>query len=166
MATSSRHLATRDGSDAELTSFFQPIPHDSTLPSSNASGPVNWASHDRLRSGTVVIDRPVAALVFGAGAESARPDASSRVTATGAAIGSVVSFDDESVICEVSSGAGPMRVALPRCHFPEDVRFGLPIEISVETVQGIRRPVVRLRATEKRENDALTRELADLIDGE
>ena len=82
---------------------------------------------------------------------------------SGAAIGTVIAVDDDSVICEVQSANGAMRVALPRCHFPERARFGLPISIAVESVNGIRRPVIRERVIETR-NDALTSEVDRLLE--
>lgn len=102
--------------------------------------------------------------VFQDGSASIVPAATPQRQNQGAAIGSVVSVGEDSVVCELESDAGPVRVAFPRSHFPETARFGLPISISFQSIGGIRRPVIEERdATPK--DDELTREIDELIAG-
>lgn len=54
--------------------------------------------------------------------------------------------EDVSVLCEVELQAGRVHIKLPRCLFPEDIHFGMPITIRFdEEPSGIRKPSVSLR---------------------
>ena len=81
----------------------------------------------------------------------------------GGAEASILAIDDGSVMCEVFSSGGAMRVSLPRSYFPEKLVFGMPMSIGVVEVEGVRQPVVRLRQ-QRNSNDELDSELSDLID--
>jgi hypothetical protein len=74
----------------------------------------------------------------------------------------VLSIDSASVLCEVSSLQGPMRVSLPREHFPETVHFGMPVAIAVRESAGVRVPVVTERQIGPRNGD-LEAELTALV---
>jgi hypothetical protein len=74
----------------------------------------------------------------------------------------VLSIDSASVLCEVISLQGPLRVSLPREHFPETVHFGMPVAIAVRESAGIRVPVVMERQIGPRDGD-LEAELTALV---
>jgi hypothetical protein len=76
---------------------------------------------------------------------------------------SVLSFDESTVTCAVQASVGELRIHLPRAHFAGALAFGMPISIGVEEVEGVRRPIIRMRNVNERE-DGESVALQKLID--
>jgi hypothetical protein len=70
----------------------------------------------------------------------------------GAAIGNVISVDEDSVLCELHADGRLIEVGLPRVLFPENIRWGTPISIRMQIVNGFRTPVVEIRETQGTED--------------
>lgn len=59
--------------------------------------------------------------------------------------GAVLQVEDESVLCELYGETALVQISLPRSLLPEDVRYGMPISLSIDETSGVRRPVIRKR---------------------
>ncbi len=59
--------------------------------------------------------------------------------------GTVIGVSDESVICEIYFEKHTEEVNLPRSFFPEDVQYGMGINLMMDETSGIRKPVIKTR---------------------
>ena len=94
-------------------------------------------------------------------AQVARPAAREAVARS--VDGVIGKYDDVSVTCELRLATGTVAVQLPRSLFPEELRYGLPISLSLDEVGGIRRPVVAVRRVAPEAVADLAREFDDVL---
>jgi hypothetical protein len=60
-------------------------------------------------------------------------------------IGTISSYDDASVKCDIALGDKVVTIQLPRAIFPDVISYGLPISLEMIEDSGIRRPLVSVR---------------------
>lgn len=63
--------------------------------------------------------------------------------------GTIVAIEEGSVLCELELAEGPQRIRLARGLFPEGIEYAAPIQLRMEEIDGIRRPIVELRDVQR-----------------
>ena len=64
--------------------------------------------------------------------------------------GVVGKYDDVSVTCVLHLGGREVSIQLPPPLFPDEIRYGLPINVELAEVGGIRKPVISVRQIDAR----------------
>lgn len=59
--------------------------------------------------------------------------------------GSIVEVKDASVTCEIYLADENIEISLPRAFFPDNIRYGMAINLRIDESSGIRKPIIRTR---------------------
>lgn len=77
--------------------------------------------------------------------------------------GSVLRVEDVSVICELYLNEESVEINLPRSFFPDNVYYGVPINLSIDESSGFRTPVIKIRQVSEDTKNISKEEMEDLI---
>ena len=47
--------------------------------------------------------------------------------------------------CEIYLAGKNIEIDLPRAFFPDDIRYGMPINLKIDESTGMRKPIIRTR---------------------
>ena len=97
---------------------------------------------------TTEFRRNLATFDFSVAANESRPrQEAAQVRAVGPSEvkGTVLTAEEDSVLCELELPAGPYRIRLSGALFPEGTKYGSPITLRLIEDEGIRKPQIELR---------------------
>lgn len=77
--------------------------------------------------------------------------------------GVVVSYDEGSVRCNLDVSGKITSIQLPRSLFPENIRYGMPINLEMINESGFRKPLITIRKIDVKSAEKVAEEFDSII---